>query len=361
MRDIAKNLSRGTKSFYRWWIDQLSDMLFAALATIAPSVLRPLVVHFRDDQVRISDPADTSKPWLQFTQDGPNCMLPAQLPDVLQQSLRRRRRARVIISTQRALIRTIRLPIAAAPHIESAVRLQLEQLLPIHPSLLAVDLALTDANPCDGALRVELAAIRRTQLDQIVKDVEGWGLSVRTVHLADQWEGPARFEFKPTPNDQSFGSTGTRVQRTLLMAAAALGVICVGIAGAQALRADHALNAAVLDAQPAAKSVLALRKIIDYQKSILLRISMIDSSITAVQLLGEVTTLLPHDAWITNFELKDRNLRLVGLAADSGLVTRVIAGSPQFSSVQLVSSMSAGIGTLRDRFEITAQVRGTSE
>jgi general secretion pathway protein L len=77
-------------------------------------------------------------------------------------------------------------------------------------------------------------------------------------------------------------------------------------------------------------------------------------------LLAELTALVPQNTWLTTLELKDQHLRIVGVSPNSGNVVKLASSSRLMSDVQLRSSMSLGVGTGLDRFEITAELKAGS-
>jgi Tfp pilus assembly protein PilN len=80
-------------------------------------------------------------------------------------------------------------------------------------------------------------------------------------------------------------------------------------------------------------------------------------TVGAAMILSDVTTRIPQDAWLTTFELKGHNLRLAGLSPDPAAVVKVLSESPRLTAVELRSSMTAGAGSGKDRFEVVAQVK----
>ncbi len=60
---------------------------------------------------------------------------------------------------------------------------------------------------------------------------------------------------------------------------------------------------------------------------------------------------------VTTLELKDRHIGIVGISPNSGNVVKLMSSSQLLNDVELRSSMSLGIGTGLDRFEITAELK----
>jgi Fimbrial assembly protein (PilN) len=106
-----------------------------------------------------------------------------------------------------------------------------------------------------------------------------------------------------------------------------------------------------------AVTVLRQRQELVSQLETLSLISDSERAPTAAAVLADVTAHLNKAAWLTTFELKGRDLRLVGLSPDSSAVVRGLAEASFIGETQLRSSTSASGNTGKERFEITAQVK----
>jgi hypothetical protein len=175
------------------------------------------------------------------------------------------------------------------------------------------------------------------------------------MHLTDGPHGRFRFRFSST--SASGRVTLDRTDRALISAAAALGLICAAVTGTESYRARHALDEARATTHVAAAEALGRRQHLLARLEPLNALSKVEVVPSAPAILAEVTALVPHDSWLTTFELKDRELRIVGISPDSSVLVRHLASSAVLSDIELRSSMSAGIGTGRDRFEIAAKIK----
>jgi Tfp pilus assembly protein PilN len=84
----------------------------------------------------------------------------------------------------------------------------------------------------------------------------------------------------------------------------------------------------------------------------------LETAPSATALLAEVTMRVPKNTYLTTLELKDRHVRIVGVSPNSGNVVKLVSSSQLLNDVALRSSMSLGIGTGLDRFELTAELKG---
>jgi len=165
-----------------------------------------------------------------------------------------------------------------------------------------------------------------------------------------------RFRFK---DDGVFGHRFQlrRSDRVLIFAAATLGLACASVAATESYRSHVSLEQAKTVTHVPASTALARRQQLLARLEPLSALARLEATPSADALLAEITMLVPTNTWLTTFELKDQHLRIVGVSPNSGNVVKLVSSSQLFSGVQLRSSMSLGIGTGLDRFEIAAELK----
>jgi general secretion pathway protein L len=343
-------------TFLRWWWSELAAALQDGLSSVAPRWRRPLTVRIAPDRVVVTDSAaDSNTIAIEFERVPNNAPLPTVLPDIVGRSIEAGRRVTVLISAHYGFVNRLSLPLAAKPHLASAVALQLPKLLPMDPAALLSDYRVTRTDVDRARLDIEVAALRRSDVEPLLVVIRGWGLRIADLQLEPTPREQTRFQFATGTGDGRLASISRR-DRMLLGAAVCLGLACAATAVAQGYRADRALAQAQERTTTEASAALAARLQLNARLAPLQSLSEIERSERTAAILSELSLLIPLDTWLTTFELKGRQIRLVGLSPDtSGLVKR-LASANQLADVELRSSMSAGIGTGKDRFEVSATV-----
>lgn len=346
--------------FFRWWGTELGSAVHDLLAIIAPRWRRAVTVYIDAKQLIIVGGDSTcTPPLVEIARSHLQSELPADLPEEVSSMLEKGRRVRLVLAAEHAFVRQLRLPMAALPHLKSAVSLQLSKLLPIEPALLLTDFVIAASDPQALTLDIDLASVRRSDVERITKRIQGWGLQIASIQLADTLEASPRFRFE-SKNALSSVATVGRVDRVLMGTAAALGLACSAVAITQSYRAERALDYAADQAHQAAGPALGRRQHLLARMEPLAELSRQENSAIAGALLTEITALVPRDSWLTTFELKEHHVRLVGITPDSAALVTRLASSAMLTEVELRTSMSAGIGTGKDRFEIAAETRATA-
>ena len=342
--------------FLRWWGAELAAALQDGLSSVAPRWRRPLTVRIAPDLVVITDcAADHNTIALEFERTPNNGPLPAVLPEIESGSIQGGRRVTVLLSGHYAFVNRLSLPLAAKPHLASAVALRLPKLLPMDPATLLSDYTVTKTDLDRARLDVDVAALRRSDVEPFLAVIRGWGLRIARLQLESPSGQRPRFQFATGTGEGRLAKI-SRWDRMLLGAAACLGLACATTAVIQAYRADRALAEAQARTTTGATTALAARLQLDARLAPLQSLSEIERSERTAAILSELSLLIPLDTWLTTFEIKGTQIRLVGLSPDpSGLVKR-LASANQLTDVELRSSISLGIGTGRDRFEMNATV-----
>jgi general secretion pathway protein L len=344
------------KQFLRWWLQELRSLVHDAAVKIAPTWSRSVTIFIDKGCLKVLDDAATSdNSILESSYDQTSGMLPVTFTVQLSEALKDCRRAHILVSSDKAFIQQVRLPAAALPHLATALSLQFSKLLPLNSDrlLTAFELVTSDAN--FGV--IDLAALKRAEIEPLVNAISSAGPRVSTIRLADEPKANPRFRFELASGSVQ-QSRLRRIDRLLLGAAAGLGIACTAVAATQSYRAERSLLSAEAHIRAAASSALDRRQAVLSKLEPLSALSELESRPGVSVLLAEVTSIVPKDTWVTTLEVKDRRLRLVGVSPDSAALVRLLSESSFLNDVELRSSMSTGVGTGKERFEMSAEIKG---
>jgi general secretion pathway protein L len=358
MKQRDLQLAQSIGRFFRWWATELSGCVQDILARLAPGWRRTATVYVGRQVLRIvdADPADDQKIVEVVRPDHGSETLPP-LPDAERGSLKPGRRVRLVFDADFAFVKLLCLPLAALPHLKPAINLQLPKWVPMSLDRLATDFAIVALKPEQAVMEVELAALKRTDIEYSASVVRSWGLRLSSIHLAGPPDRPPRFRFV-TSDIHSRRFEITRTDSILIGTAAALIVAALAVSTVQGYRAAGALDRAQLRTSVEAAIVLEQRQHLIARLEPLATLSSLERATSTATLLTDITQHVPQDSWLTTFEMKGRNLRLVGVSPDAAAVVKLLTTSALLANVELRSSTSAGVGSNKERFEITAELRG---
>jgi general secretion pathway protein L len=350
--------ARRVSQFLRWWAAELHSCAQDVLGLLVPQRRRVINVYWDAIRLLVMDEnSSDAKTMVEIScVDGD---LPETIPASLAIVREQNNRIRVFVSPQRAYVRQFQLPIAVLPHLDAAVTLQLPKLLPLVASELLTDFEVIASDLTLKTASIDLAAVKKAEVNAVLERLKAWGLRVASVHLG-QPSGPRhRFKFG---GDGIFGHRFklNRSDRVLASAAAALSLVCASVAATESYRSQVSLERAKTETRAPATAAFAHRQALLGRLEPLAALAQLEAAPSATALVAELTMLVPQNTWLTTLELKDRHVRLVGVSPNSGNVVKLISSSLLLSDVALRSSMSLGIGTGLDRFELTAELKASA-
>jgi hypothetical protein len=348
--------ARRASQFLRWWAAELQSCAHDALVLLMPRRRRVLNAYWDATRLLFRDENSPD----QKTMAEISCAdgdLPETIPASLATVREQNNRIRVFINPERAYVRQFELPIAVLPHLAAAVALQLPKLLPVDASELLTDFEVIVSDLTQKTASIDLAALKKAEVNAVLECLKAWGLRVASIHLG-QPSGPRhRFKFA---DDGAFGHRLKlrRSDRVLAGASAALSLACASVAATESYRSQVSLERAKTETRAPAAAALAHRQALLGQLEPLAALAQLEAAPSATALVADLTMLVPQNTWLTTLELKDRHVRLVGVSPNSGNVVKLISSSLLLTDVALRSSMSLGIGTGLDRFELSADLKG---
>jgi hypothetical protein len=350
--------ARRVSQFLRWWAAELQSCAHDLMGLLIPQRRQVLNAYWDATRLLV---LDENSPDVK-TMAEISCVdgdLPETIPVSFATVREQNNRIRVFVSPQRAYVRQFQFPIAVLPHLDAAVALQLPKLLPVDASELLTDFEAIASDLSQKMASIDLAALKKAEVNAVLERLKAWGMRVASVHLGSP-SGP-RYRFK-FADDGAFGHRIKlrRSDRVLAGAAAALSLACASVAATESYRSQVSLERAKTETRAPAAAALAHRQKLLGRLEPLTALAQLEAAPSATALVADLTMLVPQNTWLTTLELKDRHVRLVGVSPNSGSVVKLISSSLLLTDVALRSSMSLGIGTGLDRFELTAELKGSA-
>jgi len=102
------------------------------------------------------------------------------------------------------------------------------------------DFEIVKTDPDKSVVDIEIAAVKRSEVEPLLAQIRNWGFRVASVHL-DGAHHVSRFHFSSAGSATRL-STISRMDRTLIGTHYAWGFACAAVAVIQSYRADHALH-----------------------------------------------------------------------------------------------------------------------
>jgi general secretion pathway protein L len=273
----------------------------------------------------------------------------------------------VVALPQRAVLRkTLMLPAAIEDDLHQALSYDLDRHTPFRADELYFDAAIIDRDPMRNTLHVELAAARRAVVDPLLRHAEHFGARVVAVTVdPPEAAQTSRLDLLPQERrngDAAFARWYVAIPAALLFA----GVVAALVLPLWQKRSEAiALNEQSDEARARATVSDGLRtqlerRVGDYNFALERKYAFP----ATVQVLDDVSRILPDDTWLTQLELRNvrgregqRELTLRGESANAGRLVSLLEESKLFTQTaprSPTTKIQPGPGEI---FDVGAQLK----
>jgi general secretion pathway protein L len=257
----------------------------------------------------------------------------------------------------------IELPASAEPTLQPILQHQIERLVPLRATEVCFDYRIIARAPVSNTLKVRLIIAKRATIDRALALARAAGLSPKLVIAADVDDGPGERRGRTPlvlwqPGRASAEADRHRHVRHALEIAAVM--LCLTAFGIHIHRLDRIrddLQVQVAQAKKAAASVADLGHQAGQADDVLAFLRNRRNGIPPLQILDELTKLVPEDSWVSQLVLRGRNIELVGFSPRATDLIARVEGSAIFEKPQFRSPITLASDGKGERFDLSFEVK----
>jgi general secretion pathway protein L len=258
------------------------------------------------------------------------------------------------------LRRRFELPAASRSTLAKAVPFELERLSPIEADKLYYDFTVLDISKAKKLAQLELRIVKRSNVDSAIALASAAGLRVGSIRVVGD---PREADWRSFPLDRrALLWLKWRQWNVVILALLAL-LLAVTVVFAAYWRGASAADelSTEVDAAGARAAVVhrLTHDISDVQAQIEFPLEQKRAPFL-LDLLKEVTRVLPDGTWLTEFELDGGKVHIQGYAKSASDVVGEVDRSPKFANAQFMAPLqSAQNGN--ERFDLSFDVKAPHE
>lgn len=263
----------------------------------------------------------------------------------------------VRLRPDQVLQKAVSIPLAAHSELRQVLEFDLGRQIPLVPDEVYFDFHILEKRVDEQRLIVELVAVPRATIEHTLAMIRDWGLTVDRIGLADQGEEAWLYNFLPRDRTRR---RMPRIRRTTIGVWALAGVLCCGVVAEKFHHDDLQLKtmaAEIAAVKPVADDVFRLR--VEIQRIAAQQRFIPDKrqSPPVLEVLNELTRVLPDNTWVFNLDINGAELRADGFSPAASRLISVLDGSPLFANARFRSSVTQGIKPGTERFEVSCDIR----
>lgn len=344
----------GAGGFWAWWTQGLLAWLPARWRSLLGVSDARLLLDVADAQLRVSLLQGGQQQLLQTLPAGavPTAVEAALPPRML--GLPRH----ALLPARAVLRKPLRMPAAAEARLREVVGFEIDRQTPFSAAQVYYDVRLLQRRE-DGQLDVELVVAPRPLVEALLGQAEAWKQQLDGVDAVDAQAQPLGVNLLPPAMRRQRHDPMRRLNRLLLIA----GMVMVVLAAWQLLdnrRAAAAqllaqVDAAAVRARAVATQRQQLQDLVDGHQFFTAQRA---EQASATEIINELSLRLGDDTSLEKLSIEGGRMQLIGMSSSASSLVSKLEGSRLWKTPSLTGVLQAGQGAARERFTLTAELRG---
>lgn len=343
------------RSFWRWWSGELIELLPENLQKAIVQRQQKLYVEVDNDKFLLSlGNRAAQREVMRLALDAADAD-DDNIPRDVQQTI-------LLLPEDRVLARRITLPAAAEENLREVLGFEMDLHTPFEASEVYYDYTVVGRDSNRQQLTVDLVYAPREAVDALVDGTSS--LDIKTDIVTCRRRDNANLQpvnLLPLERRRARRFDVHKLNLALTSLLAVLVVTAITIPLVQKNRALADLEAQVEVAAAEAREGAALRQ--DLEKMAAASQFLVEKKAAdtmAVELIDEVSRVLPDHTWVARLDLSATEMQLQGQSSNSSSLIALIEASPYFENARFGSPVVQITGTNNDRFHIVAGIAGAA-
>ena len=253
-----------------------------------------------------------------------------------------------------ALTRTLSLPLVAEKNLRQVAGFEMDRLTPFTADQVYYHARVLQRQPEQRRLRVELTALPRVAVDPMLLQLRQQGL---LPDVLDVVGADSDLNLLPPEQRVRRGLWGQRMRAMAILAS----LLLVVVASVLPIWQQRALllqaNAKSGRLQAAANQAMTLRDQLDRTLQTSRMLTEKKQAIpTRVDLLRELTLILPADTWVERLQIKGDSLQINGQSTKASALVGILEASDMLDSARFLSPVTTDPRTNKERFLLGAHI-----
>jgi general secretion pathway protein L len=339
------------RSFWRWWSGELIQLLPENLQKAIAQRQQKLYVEIEGGKFLLSlGNRAAQREVLRLALDTAD-VEGEDIPREVQQTI-------LLLPDDKVLARRINLPAAAEENLREVLGFEMDLHTPFEASEVYYDFTVVGRDTARQKVTVDLVYAPRDTVDGLVDGASNLGMKTDIVTCRRRDNNnlqPVNLLPQEKRRAKRFDVRSLNLALTALLAVLLVAAITIPIV--QKNRAIALVEAQVQAAAAEAREGASLRQ--DLEKMAAASQFLVNkkaSDVMTVELIDEISRILPDHTWIARLDLSGTELQIQGQSSASSSLIRIIESSPWFENVRFASPVVQIAGTDNDRIHIVATV-----
>lgn len=359
--DLGK-LRKSAEGFIGWWRSELTAMLPAALYNRIKSKRQRIVIKIEGHNIVVTGSGNGESVLLgQGVINPDGSSLPDSFPSLAEAYDPESTDTIVSLPDQKILQTTVTLPVEAMENLREVLGYEIDRQTPFQLEQVYYDYDLQPHRSGQQQISVKLLVVPRKTMDPLLEVLEKWGLQPGQVttatyleQLSDRKKVP---NLLPPARTREKNVNKATVNRLLVISAICLALATLLLPLYQQRSTIRNLEVEIETRQAEAE---ASRVLLDELNRLVPETRFAWKrklqAILVIELLNELSVILPDDTWLQRIEIAGTTVKLQGTSSSASALIGILENSTMIQNAVFVTAVARDPRTGKERFQISADV-----
>jgi len=344
-------------TFSRWWLAELRQALPAEWQVKLQHAMRRVALELDGETLFVSiDDNRRISPLGSFALAEDAKLQYQQVEELMERSDLLEAPRFLLLDQSSVLRKEVKLPLAAESNLSQVLAFEMDRQTPFKASGVYFDWKVLDRAASPGQMRLELFVVPRPEVERALDILAGRGLTLAGIDVVDDGRSQG---LNLLPPERRVRIVNRRARLNLALGLASVVLLVAVMTQSLYLRAHQVseLEQAIADVQGEARKVTNIRKQIeDTGEAAGFLATRRAASPLAIELLADITRLLPDDTYLDRLVIGQDNVQMQGKSRNAQQLIERVNTSELLSAAAFRGSTRLDARTGLEIFELNASV-----
>jgi len=342
-------------SFFRWWLSELKQAMPSSWQAKLQHAMRRVTLALDGEYLQVGADENRSVTHLDSFSLSEDAKLQRQQIDDLLNRNDLLEAPRFLLLDQRSVLcKEIKLPLAAESNLAQVLAFEMDRQTPFKASSVYFDWKVLDRSGTPGQLQIRLVVVPRAEVERVLELLERRGLGLAGIDVVEAGRSQG---LNLLPAERRIRVVNQRARFNLALGLACLVLLVFAMAQSLYLRAHQVteLEQAIADVRGEARKVTNIRKQIeDTSEAAGFLANRRAGSPLAIELLADVTRLLPDDTYLDRLVIGQSGVQMQGKSKNAQQLIERVNTSELLTAAAFRGSTRLDARTGLEIFELNA-------
>jgi len=355
--------TRYFRQFMDWWLQGLSYFCPLSIKRVMGLVSDQITIEFNENQLILKHyPINSIEPLevRNFNRNDEGQRISAL--QWLQEQQKKQAKVILVLPDAYILKKSFHFPSAAQSNLREALGFELNRRTPFTIEQAYFDYLVIGSDKVSNKLQIELVVAPRQHIDPLLELLQEWDVHLDALKPVSNYQDNSSVNLLP---DEYQINTNHHTDYLTLSLASIAFLLFLAVLYLPITQQSRQLEVLNDEMRASRKTAVQLQQLEEQKQSILEQIGFLENkrknTLSSVELLNEITKLIPDDTWLTRLLIKNDELQIQGESSNASALIQIVESSERFTQAQFRSPVTQNNVSRKDKFNLSARLMSKVE